>query len=170
MVPLTGEKGRFPTKMKLVRGHREYVTAFALNQYDHDLLISGNFEGKIVVQRIPEGGLTEDLVSVVHSISAPGKINRLVWHPYIPDIIVSACTRPDNSPVMTFWDSNSGESLREFEFFEGVVEDLAFHSNCRIIATTSKDNKIRIIDAVKNSVLKTWECDEKLRETQVRTF
>jgi coronin-7 len=167
-VLLDKPKGRLPTKMPLVRGHREFVTAMSFNQFILDLLASGNAEGRILIQHLPEDGLTKDFPDTELFLQAPGKITRLEWHPHIPDILVSACTRPDDSHVVTFWNTTTAEAEREIEFFDGVVEDFSFWQDCRTFATTSKDNKIRIIDVVENRVLHSFEAPhQSVKETQL---
>jgi len=167
VVPLEGRKNRFPTKVALARGHREHAPCCDLSPFDQDLLVSANFEGFLLVQRIPEGGLKSDLTSFEHRISTGGKVHRAQFHPYVHNVIVASVSRPDGSFIVGFWSLETGELEKEIEFFEGIVEDFSFHSNCKLMATSCKDGKIRIIDVQQNSVVKTFACREAQRDTQV---
>lgn len=164
----TRAKGRFTTKPHCVRGLREQVTTYALNQFDQDLIISGNAEGKILVQRIPDGGLTADLTSVESTFSAPGKVTRLLWHPAVADVFISVCERVGATPIVSFWDLKTGEARKEYDFFEDSVMDVALAANCRSLAVSSKDGKVRVIDVVEGRVTKTIiGCAEIKRDCRV---
>jgi coronin-7 len=163
----TGPKGRFKTKQPVIRGHTAQVNNISLSSHDPTALLSSSPDMRIMIHRIPEGGMTGDISTAELDIAAPGRVSRLLFHPYVSGVFVSAAHTMRGDDVISFHDAKTGDVHKEIEFFEGVVEDFAFHPNCKWMAVSSKDSKIRVIDVVTNSVLKTFECLEAKRETRV---
>lgn len=159
-------KGRTPTKPKFMRGLKSQVTTFDLSNLTPDLLLSGNAEGRMLLQQIPEGGLKADCKDILSEVKVGGNIVRVWFHPYIADVrVCSYVPAGDELGTLAFYGED--DQVKEIEFFDTAVEDVSFHPNCRLVAAYTKDGKCRVVDIIDGRVIK---CFKPVEQRMVSVF
>ncbi|RUP51925.1 hypothetical protein BC936DRAFT_144358 [Jimgerdemannia flammicorona] len=106
-------------------------------------------DAKIRVWKIPEEGLVDDVAEPTAVLSAPhmDRISHLVFNPTVKNVLLSASADRGNSTIR-IWDI---EARKEKIALTGSHDDVIYSAiwsyDGRLIATTSKDKKVRIFDA-----------------------
>lgn len=102
-----------------------------------------NFQIKI--WRIPEGGLTSNLTEYeLELLAHRRRILHIEWHPTTSNILFSA----GFDHTVLVWDltDNKGEILKAINCHVDMIYSLAVNRDGSLIATTSKDRKLRVIE------------------------
>ncbi|RUP51924.1 hypothetical protein BC936DRAFT_144358 [Jimgerdemannia flammicorona] len=140
--------GRLPVKISAVMCSAE-VTDFKFDPFDPTVLVTSSDDAKIRVWKIPEEGLVDDVAEPTAVLSAPhmDRISHLVFNPTVKNVLLSASADRGNSTIR-IWDI---EARKEKIALTGSHDDVIYSAiwsyDGRLIATTSKDKKVRIFDA-----------------------
>jgi len=141
----TGKVGQLP----LVAGHSGEVLDIEFNPFNDNLIASVSDDGYAKIWRIPDGGITENLTTPVQSLSGhKRKVGTLNWNPIANNILATTST----DMTVKIWDVEAGSSVYDVTGHSDIIQSSTWNWNGEIIATASKDKKVRIIDPRKKSI------------------
>lgn len=151
MIPLA-EVGKAPDNVSLFRGHKGPVLDTAFDPFDSQIIASCSDDGNIFIWRIPDNysfhkyrNEDDEVIDIEEPIKIlkghTRKVGHVAFHPCAKDVLVSSSI--DYS--VKFWNVQTGEA--EFNLqHPDLVTSFAFNYNGQLLATTSRDKKIRIWD------------------------
>lgn len=158
VIPLD-EVGKAPDNVSLFRGHKGPVLDTAFDPFDTQIIASCSDDGNIFVWRIPDDysfHKYKDENDDVKDISEPikilkghtRKVGHVAFHPCAKDVLVSSSI--DYS--VKFWNVQTGEAVFTLQHPD-LVTSFAFNYNGQLLATTSRDKKLRIWDLSSKKII-----------------
>lgn len=158
IIPLE-EMGKAPDTVSLFRGHKGPVLDTAFDPFDTRTVASCSDDGNILIWKIPDNysfhnyrDENDNVIDVVkperilkgHS----RKVGHIAFHPCAKDVLASSSI--DCS--VKFWNVQTGTP--EFTLqHPDLVTSFAFNHNGQLLATTSRDKKLRIWDLSSRSII-----------------
>ncbi|RKP33039.1 DUF1900-domain-containing protein [Metschnikowia bicuspidata] len=153
------EVGKAPDTVSLFRGHKGPVLDTAFDPFDLKIVASCSEDGEIYVWRIPddysfhnyrtEDDEAKDIVKPEKVLRGhTRKVGHIQFHPCAKDVLVSSSV--DYS--VKFW--NVETATVEFTLqHPDMVTSFAFNYNGLLLATTSRDKKLRIWDLSTKTII-----------------
>lgn len=143
--------GRLDVDAPRVAGHEGDVLDLDWNPFNDNMIASGSEDMKVMVWEIPDGGLTTNLTKPLVTLeNHQRKVGIIKWHPTAEYILLSASH--DNR--ICIWNLNSGSCEIEIDCHPDTIYCVDWNYNGSLIATTCKDQKIRIINPRSGEVVK----------------
>lgn len=151
IIPLS-EPGKAPDTVPLFRGHKGPVLDTAFNPFNEQQVVSCSDDGNILLWDIPEdfsfhnyvdeNDNPKDIVEPSKVLSGhKRKVGHVAFHPCAENIIASCSL----DYTVKIWDLESGEAKITLPH-KDLVTSFAFNYNGSLLATTSRDKKLRIWD------------------------
>ncbi|GIY09473.1 coronin-7 [Caerostris darwini] len=135
----TGSKSK---DLSILRAHSEFITDFDFCPYDDEILATGSQDHHIKLWRITENDLNSNVPNNPEvDILASSKIEVIKFHPQA-DCIVSAV----EGSTIHLWDVNKKQSIFADSSHEDTVQCISWRHSGDILASTSKDKKLRLWD------------------------
>ncbi|TVY43338.1 Coronin-like protein crn1 [Lachnellula cervina] len=147
------EKGRLPEQIPLFRGHTGPVldTDWWVDTAEDAPSIadtSGSDDGKVFIWQVPQGfSLYSDAeepadVAPVSKLTGHSrKVGQVLFNPAAENILASA----SGDYTIKLWDIGAGKSNLTLKHGD-IVQSLSWSANGSMLATTSRDKKLRIWD------------------------
>eukprot|EP00055_Hartaetosiga_balthica_P006156 m.18977 g.18977 ORF g.18977 m.18977 type:complete len:464 (+) comp5046_c0_seq1:336-1727(+) len=135
--------GRVDINQPKICGHTGNVLDIKFCPYNDFVIASCSEDCTVKVWEIPEGGLSENIETpVVDLVGHQRRVGAVEWHPTAENILFSA-----GFDYMVFgWNIGTGEIVTTIDCHTDTIHCLAFNWNGSLLATSSKDKKLRIID------------------------
>lgn len=157
MLPLE-KKGRVDPDFKKVCGHSQSIYDLQWDPFNDNIIASASEDTTVKIWEIPDGGLKENLVDPLVTLSGHEKKVCIVrWHPSAHNVIASACF----GGVIIVWNI---ETASEISVIDSVHSDVIWSMQWNWLGdkllTTCKDRKTRIIDARSGKVLSENKCHD----------
>jgi coronin-1B/1C/6 len=90
-----------------------------------------------------DGWTPVDFSPVLHINASPRKVGQVLWHPTAQHVLASAV----GDHTVKLWDLGAPESPRAVLAGHGdSIQSLAFNPTGQLLATTSRDRKLRLFD------------------------
>jgi len=141
----TGKLGTIP----LVTGHKGKVLDVAFSPFNDNLVGSVSEDGNGRIWNIPDGGLTESLTDPVQTlIGHKRKVGSINFHPLANNVVATSST----DYTVKIWDIEKGEAALSISGHSDIIQSVDWNFGGSLLATTSKDKKIRVIDPRSSSV------------------
>ncbi|KAI0461917.1 hypothetical protein LJB42_004521 [Komagataella kurtzmanii] len=150
VIPLK-EVGKAPDQVPLFRGHTAAVLDTDWNPFNDSQLVSSSDDGKISVWEVPEdysffnyvdeNGDPKDITPIKKLSGHTRKVGHVQFHPIAEDILLSSSL--DYS--VKIWNVKTGENLQTLQH-KDLVTSFAVNWNGTLVATTSRDKKLRVWD------------------------
>ncbi|XP_065183916.1 coronin-2B-like [Sycon ciliatum] len=142
VIPLE-KTGRSDVNAPRVIGHKGQVLDLQWNPFNENMIASASDDCYVKVWVIPDGGLTENLSeSTVDLAGHQRRVGFVQWHPTAENILASA-----GFDYMVFiWNVATGEAVKRIDCHVDTVYCISFNYDGSLLATVSKDKKLRIID------------------------
>ncbi|PQE10765.1 putative coronin protein [Rutstroemia sp. NJR-2017a BBW] len=147
VIPLN-EKGRLPEQLPLFRGHTGPVLDTDWNPFNDRIIASGSDDGKVFIWQVPEGFTlyqdSEEPVDVAPVSKLAGhsrKVGQVLFNPAASNILASA----SGDYTIKLWDVGTGKSHLTLKHGD-IVQSLSWNANGTLLATTSRDKKLRVWD------------------------
>lgn len=158
IIPLL-EVGKAPDTVPLFRGHTGPVLDTAFNPFNQQQVVSCSDDGNILLWNIPEDFSFRHYVDEndqIKDVTEPAKVlkghkrkvGHVAFHPCAENILAS-CSM---DYTVKIWDLGSGECKITLPH-KDLVTSFSFNYNGSLLATTSRDKKLRIWDVRKQEVL-----------------
>ncbi|KAJ5054548.1 uncharacterized protein L3040_000819 [Drepanopeziza brunnea f. sp. 'multigermtubi'] len=142
------EKGRLPEQIPLFRGHTAPVLDTDWNPFNDRVIASGSDDGKVFIWQVPQGfslySDAEEPVDVAPVSKLTGhsrKVGQVLFNPAAENILASA----SGDYTIKLWDVESGKAHLTLKHGD-IVQSLSWSANGAMLATTSRDKKLRVWD------------------------
>ncbi|KAK4519787.1 IRG-type G domain-containing protein [Mucor velutinosus] len=160
--------GRLPIHIPSVLCNSE-VSNFKFDPFNENILVTVSMDNKIRVWEIPEGGIEEDIAEpkCVFGSSSMDKVHLIEFHPTTKDILLT--TSDDlGHPTVRIWDV---QAQKEEIVLKGQHKDVIFSCawspDGTHIATTSKDKKLRVLDARTGEIVAEGPSHNSIRPSRL---
>ncbi|KAL2109962.1 hypothetical protein VUR80DRAFT_1792 [Thermomyces stellatus] len=147
VIPL-GERGKLPDLIPLFRGHTAAVLDTDWNPFNDDIVASGSDDGRIFVWQVPKDFTlhvdAEEMPDVGPAAKLSGhsrKVGQVLFNPAAENILASA----SGDFTIKLWDVEAGQSHQVLRHND-IVQSLTWNATGTLLATTSRDKKIRVWD------------------------
>jgi len=142
--------GRVDLNAPKVTGHQATVLDLQFCPFNDNMIASGSEDCLVKVWEIPEGGLTENLdESLVDLEGHQRRVGIVEWHPTAENVLLSA----GFDYVIFIWDIAQAAAIHALEMHTDTIQCVSWNFDGSLLATTSKDKKLRVIDPRANSVI-----------------
>ena len=137
-------------------GHCGQVLDLKWNPFNDHSIASASDDCTIRVWQIPEGGLTSNLTECMVELTGhKRKVLHIEWHPTAENVMISA----GFDHLVIVWDiSASAPILNIISCHIDMIYSLAINRDGSLIATTSKDKKLRVIEPRSGIVVSEGIC------------
>ncbi|CAN3374025.1 hypothetical protein DIURU_001769 [Diutina rugosa] len=153
------EVGKAPDTVPLFRGHKAPVTDTAFNPFNRRQIASCADDGKICVWEIPEdysfhrylddNDEIKDITEPLKVLSGhTRKVGHIQYHPCAENVLASSSL----DYTVKIWNVETGKAEITLKH-KDLVTSFAFNYNGSLLATTSRDKKLRIWDIRKGEVI-----------------
>lgn len=134
----------------LIHAHSGQLSDFEFNPFDDALLATGADDAHVKLWRIPQEGLTANMSSPQADLSGHKKsADVIAFHPSASNVMATGSA----DKTVKLWDLEKAQEKATIEVFGDSVQGIAWNYDGSLIAVTSKDKKVRIIDPRANTVL-----------------
>jgi coronin-1B/1C/6 len=153
--PFTGAPGipyKLPDIVPLARSHTAPVLDTDWSPHSDTIVASGGEDGNVLIWQVDpnafegwnsDGWTPVDFSPVLHINASPRKVGQVLWHPAAQHVLASAV----GDHTVKLWDLGSPESPRAVLAGHGdSIQSLAFNPTGQLLATTSRDRKLRLFD------------------------
>jgi coronin-1B/1C/6 len=152
---LSGAPGipyKLPDIIPLARNHTAAVLDTDWSPHSDTIVASGGEDGNLLIWQVDpatfdgwsaDGWQPIDFSPVLHIGASQRKVGQVLWHPTAQHVIASAA----GDHTVKLWDLGSPESPRAVLAGHGdTIQSLAFNPTGQLLATTSRDRKLRLFD------------------------
>lgn len=158
IIPLN-EIGKAPDKVPLFRGHKGPVLDTAFNPFNDRQLVSCSDDGDICLWEIPddfsfhhyldEEDNVKDIITPLKVLSGHSrKVGHIQFHPCAKDVIASSSL----DYTVKLWNLETSKDEITLKHND-LVTSFAFNYNGTLLATTSRDKKLRVWDIRSQKVI-----------------
>ncbi|CAO0800763.1 unnamed protein product [Mucor circinelloides] len=160
--------GRLPTHIPSVLCNSE-VSNFKFDPFNENILVTVSIDNKIRVWEIPEGGIEEDVAEpkCVFGSSSMDKVHLIEFHPTTKDVLLT--TSDDlGHPTVRIWDVQAQkEEIVLKDQHKDAIFSCAWSPDGTQIATTTKEKKLRILDARTGDIVAEGPSHNSIRPSRL---
>lgn len=148
----SGMPYKLPDVIPLARGHTAPVLDTDWSPFDDRVVASGGEDGKVLIWKVEgtefegwgaEKWVPQDFDPVARISGSARKVGQLAFHPTASHVLASAT----GDHLVKLWDLNDTDDARSTLSGHGdTIQSIAFNSTGTLLATTSRDRKIRLFD------------------------
>lgn len=156
VIPIN-QTGRIDFQCCKVIGHTGQILDLKWNPFDDQMIASASDDCTIKIWKIPEGGLTNNLSEcAIELVGHKRKVMHIEWHPTASNVLISA----GFDHLICVWDIGNAEKplLNVISCHVDMIYSLAINRDGSLIATTSKDKKLRVIEPRSGIVVSEGIC------------
>jgi coronin-1B/1C/6 len=149
--PWSAPKGRIDPKLPLVAGHKSAVLDLDFHPFNDNIIASVSEDCTAKIWQIPTEGLTNTLLDPVQTLNGhKRKVGTAKFNPVADNLL--ATSSADFS--VKIWDIVSGNaSISVDGQHSDLILSVDWNNNGSLLATSSKDKKIRVVDPRGNTVV-----------------
>lgn len=164
VIPIN-QTGRIDFQCCKVIGHSGQILDLKWNPFNDNIIASASDDCSVKVWSIPEGGLTSNLSDTVNELNGhKRKVMHIEWHPTASDVLISA----GFDHLIIIWDvSKPDHILKVLNLHHDMIYSLAINRDGSLIATTSKDKKLRVIEPRTEIVISEGVCHQGTKCSKV---
>ncbi|KAK9780597.1 hypothetical protein AB5N19_03921 [Seiridium cardinale] len=147
VIPLN-EKGKLPDVIPLFRGHTSAVLDTDWNPFNDRIIASASDDGKVMIWEVPRGFSLftdaeepSDVSPVAKFTGHSRKVGQVLFNPAAENILASA----SGDLTIKLWDVGTGQSALSMKHPD-IVQSLSWNAAGTMMATTSRDKKLRVWD------------------------
>ncbi|XP_077293080.1 coronin-2B-like [Arctopsyche grandis] len=149
--------GRLDFNASRVTGHRGPVLDIKWNPFNDNIIASCSDDTTVKLWHIPDGGLSMHLTEwLVELRGHKRRAAYIEWHPTAENVLLSA----GFDYLIIVWDIGKGEAMNVIECHTDVIYCMSFNRDGSLLATTSKDKKLRIIEPRSGIVVSEGQCHQ----------
>jgi len=136
--------GKIKADHPLISGHKGPVLDFDFHPFNDDLIASASEDTTVKIWGIPQGGLTTSLTTPLQTLDThKRKAGTCDFHPSANNILATSGTEP----CLKVWDIEKGAEISSVEGQWGdIIQSVSWNTEGSLLATSSKDKKLRVID------------------------
>ncbi|KAJ7879252.1 hypothetical protein B0H14DRAFT_2709772 [Mycena olivaceomarginata] len=143
---------KLPDSLPLARSHTAPVLDTDWSPHNDKVVASAGEDGKVMVWKVEpetfegwgaEGWVPTDFDPVARIDASPRKVGQVLFHPTAQNVLASA----SGEHVVKLWDLAAPEAPRlTLTGHADAIQSLAFSPSGTLLATTSRDRKLRLFD------------------------
>ncbi|PPQ92953.1 hypothetical protein CVT25_000216 [Psilocybe cyanescens] len=143
---------KLPETIPLARSHTAAVLDTDWSPHNDSIVASGGEDGKVMIWKVEpslfegwgqEGWVPQDFDPVLRIDGSPRKIGQVLFHPTAENVLASS----SGEYTVKLWDLANPEDPRAVLTGHGdIVQSMAFNTTGTLLATTSRDRKLRLFD------------------------
>lgn len=143
---------KLPETIPLARSHTAAVLDTDWSPHNDSIVASGGEDGKVMIWKVEssmfegwgqEGWVPQDFEPVLRIDGSPRKIGQVLFHPTAANVVASS----SGEYTVKLWDLANPEDPRSVLTGHGdIIQSMAFNSTGTLLATTSRDRKLRLFD------------------------
>jgi len=158
-------KGKTAPSSPLITGHKNAVLDIDFNPMNDNLIASASDDCTAKIWGIPEGGLKENMTESLQTLNGhKRKVGTVKFSPTANNILVTTST--DFS--VKIWDIEKGKDVLSIDAQHAdIIQSSEWNHNGSLIATSSKDKKVRVIDPRANKVVQEAEAHLGIKGSRV---
>mmetsp|Transcript_3711 Transcript_3711/g.10772 ORF Transcript_3711/g.10772 Transcript_3711/m.10772 type:complete len:449 (+) Transcript_3711:159-1505(+) len=142
VVPLD-QVGKLPPCLPVYDGHVGAVLDFDFNPFHEHVIASGGDDCTVKVWRIPDGGLTQNIMDpLVNMAEHQKKVVVVRFHPTADSILATGSA----DHTVKIWDATRGDCRATCEASRELIQDVVWNYDGSLLASSSKDKILRVID------------------------
>lgn len=143
--------GRVDKSLPLVCGHTAPVLDIEWCPHNDNIIASGSEDCTVMIWEIPDGGLVRPITEPVVVLEGHSKrVGIVTWHPTASNVLLSAGC--DN--VIIIWNVGKGEAVITLDdMHSDIIYSVAWNYSGRLIVTSCKDKKVRIVDPRQGKII-----------------
>ncbi|KAJ3563475.1 hypothetical protein NPX13_g8184 [Xylaria arbuscula] len=147
VIPLN-EKGKIPDVIPLFRGHTAAVLDTDWNPFNDRVVASASDDAKVMLWQVPQGFSLftdaeepSDVAPIAKLTGHSRKVGQVLFNPAAENILASA----SGDLTVKFWDIGTGSAVHTVKHPD-IVQSLTWNADGTLLATTSRDKKLRVWD------------------------
>jgi len=159
------QSGKVDPKSPQVTGHKGVVLDIDFNPFNDSLVASVSEDCTGKIWGIPEGGLKENMTEPLQTLSGhKRKVGSVKFSPTANNIL--ATTSTDYS--VKIWDIERGKDVLSVDGQHAdIIQSADWNRNGSLIATSSKDKKIRVVDPRQRKIAQEVEGHQGIKGSRV---
>eukprot|EP00057_Strongylocentrotus_purpuratus_P024756 XP_011679230.1 PREDICTED: LOW QUALITY PROTEIN: coronin-7 [Strongylocentrotus purpuratus] len=155
--------GRQSQNLYLHHAHSSLVTDLDFSPFNDYLLATCSQDKTIKIWDLPEGGFADGLTGPVCSFQGgERRVENVLFHPTAKDLLTASVYT-----TVKIYDLTQEEEALAVEVAEDQLQGISWKLDGTLLATTSKDKKIRIVDPRANSVTSETQGHDDIRDSRV---
>ncbi|XP_048478942.1 coronin-2B isoform X4 [Plutella xylostella] len=149
--------GRLDFNASRVTGHKGPVLDIKWNPFNDNIIASCSDDCTVKLWHIPDGGLSMHLTEwLVELHGHKRRAAHVEWHPTAENVLFSA----GFDYLIFVWDVGKGEATKVIDCHTDVIYCMSFNRDGSLLATTSKDKKLRVIEPRSGIVVSEGTCHQ----------
>jgi len=147
--------GKWNPNAPVVAGHKSAVQDLDFHPFNDSLIASVAEDGLGKIWKIPDGGLTTTLTEAAQTLLGhKRKVGNVKFNPTAANVLATA----GSDMAVKVWDVEKGEAKLSNEGEHGdIIIALDWNFDGSLIATLSKDRKLRVLDPRQKKI--THDCE-----------
>eukprot|EP01132_Coremiostelium_polycephalum_P003751 gene3751-4670_t len=165
LIPLK-QYGKRKDSVFLIHAHGSQLTDFDFNPFDDFSLATSSDDATIKIWNFRESILNSSttLSSPIAVLNGHQRgVEVIAWHPTAENILASGSA----DKTVRIWDTQSGTEKFVIDSFDNTVLSICWNYDGSLLATTSKDLKIRIIDPRNGTVTAIGDGPQGVKPSRV---
>jgi coronin-7 len=156
--------GRKSKTMPLLHGHTDTVTDLDFSPFHDGILATGSQDCLVKIWHIPEGGLKESLHDAEATFSHRQKRVEIVgFHPTADMLLHST-----SSGTILLHDLTAEKEIFCNNEHPDTIQSLSWKQDGTLMATNSKDKKVRVVDARCNSpIVMSADSHQSIKDSRI---
>ena len=151
-----------PTQAR-IKGHRASSLDLEFSPFSTDLLASSFDDGVVLLYKIPEGGITENITQEAQIYNKhTKKVPFVTFNPIASDVICSAAFNGE----IHVWNALQGETICELNA-EDTPTCLNWSPNGVLIGTTTKNKLMQVFDPRSNNLIIKHQINEAIQAAKL---
>lgn len=156
--------GRMDIHVGKVTGHRGPVLDIKWNPFNDNVIASCSDDCSVKLWYIPDEGLANNLNDWLIDLQGhKRRVGYVEWHPTAENVLFSAGF--DN--LIIVWNIGKAEAVTVIDCHREAIHCMSFNRDGSLMATTSKDKILRIIDPRTGKVLEEGLCHGGTKASKV---
>lgn len=136
-------QGKLSPSMPLVAGHSAEVLDIEFSPFNDNIVASVSEDGYCKIWSIPEGGLKSTMTEPAQNlIGHKRKVGTVNFNPVAENVLATT----SNDFALKIWDIEKGAAKADVAGHNDIVQSAAWNYNGSLLATASKDKKVRLVD------------------------
>ncbi len=165
VLPLNTNGRQNKASVPLIFAHSDFVTDFQFSPFDDGLLATGSQDLTVKLWRIPPSGLPAGGLNQPELVlaSQPRRVETVTFHPSADCILAST-----SFDSLVIWDLIQAKELYAFAEHDDEVQSVAWqHSTGKLLATQSRDRKLRILDPRQGKCVASCDSHQGMKDSKV---
>ncbi|KRY66979.1 Coronin-2A [Trichinella pseudospiralis] len=147
-----------------INGHRGPVSDLKFNPFNDNVLASCSEDSTVKLWNISDSQGYAPVIEEIHNLEGHyTKVVSVEWSLTVENLLVSG----DVDSKILLWDVSGGVCIREINVGKDAVCSMSFNWNCSLLAVTTKDQLLCIVDPRKEKIIASCVCHELKKANKV---